>query len=436
MTKVEVISSCLVGSNITQISRLDLTAWDLTSFLINPIQRGILFHKPQSQKIDHNFILHLKNSLSRTLDFFPPLAGRLATIPNDDNTACYFVDCNNAGAEFVHAVAGDISISDILEPKFVPQEIVSSFFRLNRVANFEGTSKPLLGVQVTELADGLFIACSANHGVIDGTSFWHFFNSWSEISRGFDTISKSPVFERWFPSNSNSNRLIPLPPLEKNMPRNYTPGTVVERVFQFSKESIAKLKAKANSEAETDKISSLLALCAHLWRSCTRCRRCADDPITQEVGFMMSIGARGRIPLPEGYFGNAAIVARTGVNESELLQKGLGYAALKINELVAQHTKERMIKLVEDWMKNPVLLGKTGNFPFFVTSSPWHNVYGTDFGWGKPIAVRSGRATIFDGIMSTFPATVDGGIEVHACLKLETLQAMEDDAEFMEAFTL
>ncbi|KAL8461555.1 hypothetical protein ACS0TY_032876 [Phlomoides rotata] len=127
------------------------------------VQRGILFHKPRSQKIDHNFIDHLKNSLSRTLGFFPPLAGRLATIENDDNTACYSIICNNAGVEFVHTVAGDVSVSDILEPKCVPEELVSSFFRLNGVANFEGTSMPLLGVQVTELVDGIFIASSANH---------------------------------------------------------------------------------------------------------------------------------------------------------------------------------------------------------------------------------------------------------------------------------
>ncbi|KAL8465101.1 hypothetical protein ACS0TY_034557 [Phlomoides rotata] len=428
MSSVKIISSCLVGtaSNATPISRLELTVWDLSLLLLNYIQRGILFHKPQSQKIDHNFILHIKNSLSRTLHLFPPLAGRLATIEKDDNMACYFVDCNNAGAEFVHAVAGDVSVSDILEPKCVPEELVSSLFPLNGVVNFEGTSKPLLGVQVTELADGLFIACSANHSIVDGTSFWHFFNSWSEISRGFDTISTPPVFERWFPCNGN--RLIPLPPLDKN----YVPLPLVVRVFQFSKDSLSKLKVKANSEAETDKISSLQALCAHLWRSYTRCHRCVDDP---EAGFLIAIGTRGRIPLPEGYFGNAVVVARTAINEAELLQKGLGFAALKIHELVAQHTNERVIKLGEDWMKNPVLLAEE-DCPFFVTSSPRHNVYGTDFGWGKPIGVRSGKGITFDGNMTTFPLAGGGGIEVHAYLTPETLRAMEDDAEFMEAFSV
>ncbi|KAL8457462.1 hypothetical protein ACS0TY_035358 [Phlomoides rotata] len=430
MSKVEIISSCLVGmaSDAPPMSRLELTPWDLRLLLLYSVQRGILFHKPQSQKIDHNFIDHLKNSLSRTLDFFPPLAGRLATVENDDNTACYSVVCNNAGAEFVHAVAGDVSVSDILEPKCVPEELVSSFFRLNGVANFEGTSKPLLGVQVTELVDGIFIACSANHSIVDGISFWHFFNSWSEICRGFDTIPKSPVFERWFPSNGS--RPIRLPTLDKNMSQNYIPPPLLKRVFQFSKESLAKLKAKANSEAGTVKISSLQALSAHLWRSYTRCKRSNGEAV-----FIMAIGARGRIPLPEGYFGNAVFGARTAVKEAELLQKGLGYAALKINELVGEQTSEVAIKGVEDWMKNPVMPVK-GNLSFFITSSPRHDVYGNDFGWGKPIGVRSGKAPNFDGNMTTFPTAVDGGIEVHACLTPEVLQAMEDDVEFLEAFSV
>lgn len=202
---MNVISSCLVkmANNETSMSRLELTPWDLQLLLLDPIQKGILFHKSAD-----SIIHHLKNSLSRTLDFFPPLSGRIGAAHNDDDTTSFFTDCNNAGVEFVHAVADGVSVSDILEPTYIPQ-IVSLFFPLNGILNIEGVSKPLLGVQVTELVDGLFVACTANHSVVDGVSFWHFFNSWSEISRGFDTISKSPVFERWFPGDINRPICIP-----------------------------------------------------------------------------------------------------------------------------------------------------------------------------------------------------------------------------------
>ncbi|KAL8458129.1 hypothetical protein ACS0TY_035859 [Phlomoides rotata] len=116
---------------------------------------------------------------------------------------------------------------------------------------------------------------------------------------------------------------------------------------------------------------------------------------------MMGIGGRARIPLPDGYFGNAVVSSITVINVAEARTKGLGYAALKIND------------------------------------SPRHNVYGNDFGWGKPIGVRSGMRTAhFDGNMTTFQSAVPGGIEVHTSLTPEVMQAMEGDAEFMEAFTL
>ena len=102
---------------------------------------------------------------------------------DDDKSTSFFVDCNNLGAQFVHAVANDVTVADILDPIYVP-DIVNSFFLMNGILNHQGTSKPLLAVQVTELIDGIFIGCTLNHCVVDGSSFWHFFNTWSEISRG------------------------------------------------------------------------------------------------------------------------------------------------------------------------------------------------------------------------------------------------------------
>ncbi|KAL8457616.1 hypothetical protein ACS0TY_035470 [Phlomoides rotata] len=424
MTKIDVISSCLVkmANNAASASRMELTPWDLQMLLLDPIQKGILFHKPAHQS-QESLIHHLENSLSRTLDFFPPLSGRIATVDNEDNTTSFFIDCNDAGVEFVHAVADNVSVSDILEPTYIP-EIVPLFFPLNGIPNCEGVSKPLLGVQVTELVDGLFIACTANHCIVDGVSFWHFFNSWSEISRGFETISKSPVFERWFPNNANCPP-IPLPTLDKkNMSVSSSP--LLERAFHFSRESLAKLKSKTNVEG----VSSLQALSAHLWQSITRLRRADYQNSALETGLMMLVGARARIPLPEGYFGNAVHVGAIAISETEMLEKGLGFAAMKVNELVGEQTREAVIKSAEDWVKNPILYRK-GNFGLTISSSPRHNVYGNDFGWGKPIAVRSGKAQKFDGKMTLFPAAVAGGIDVHVCLAPETLQALGDDPEFM-----
>ena len=82
---------------------------------------------------------------------------------------------------------------------------------MNGVLNYQGISKPLLGVQVTELVDGIFIGCTINRRVVDGSSFWHFFNTWSEISRGNIINPTSqlfpPIFLRCFFNGIEEDKL-------------------------------------------------------------------------------------------------------------------------------------------------------------------------------------------------------------------------------------
>lgn len=175
--------------------RIELTPWDLQLLLVDHIHKGLLFQKPkvhfQEEPSSNSLIEHLKATLSQALDIFYPLAGRLALTENDDHTSSVFLHCNGEEARFIHASADGIMVDDILKPT-IDHDLVDSF-ATNGVLSYRGISKPLLAVQVTELADGIFIGCSLNHSVGDGTSFWHFFNTWSRISRGCnDQLSQPP----------------------------------------------------------------------------------------------------------------------------------------------------------------------------------------------------------------------------------------------------
>jgi hypothetical protein len=412
--------------------RIELTPWDLQLLLVDPIQKGLLYHKPKDQSEITTLIHHLKTSLSRTLDYFTPFAGRLATIENNDNnTVSYFIHCNNAGAQFVHALAIGVSVADILEPVYVPQELVHSFFPLNGVRNYEGISKPLLGVQVTELVDGIFIGCTINHTVVDGTSFWHFFNSWSEISRGFDQISRPPVLKRWFLDGIDCPIRIPLSHDDNS--DGFALPPLKERVFHFTKEKIATLKAKANSEIGTNKISSLQSVLTHFWLSVIRSQTL--DP-NQEVFFRLLIGVRPRIlhpPLPEEYLGNAVQAGTVTIKAGDLLTRRLGYAAWEMNKMVALHTEEKLRSFLESWVEKPRILTESsmaGN-ALVTSSSPRFNVYGNDFGWGKPVAVRSGAGNKTHGKITVFRGVEEGSIDIEACLSPEILEAMGNDLEFI-----
>ncbi|KAF7132131.1 hypothetical protein RHSIM_Rhsim09G0112500 [Rhododendron simsii] len=424
------------------VDRIELTPWDLPFLPLGPIQKGLLFLKPtpsqQEQLLRSTTIVdHLKSSFSRALYFFPPLAGRLGITEHDDSTSSFFIDCNNAGADFIHAVVDNVTVSDVLDPIYVPR-IVHSFFPLNGLPNYEGISKPLLAVQLTELVDGFFIGCTMNHAVVDGSSFRNFINSWSEISRGSHSISQPPVFDRWFPTGVGCPIQIPF--TLKEMQDTFFPPSLEERVFHFTKAKIVALKAKANAEAGSSTISSLQALLAHLWVSSVRCQSISSD---QEVTCTLLISARGRLEnpsLPEGYFGSTVHPTVIATTAGELLEKGVGRAALEMNKAIALQTSDQVRNFWKCWLENPKLL-KMGAFMENVTrlvtsSSPRFDMYGNDFGWGKPVAVRSGSANKNDGKMTLFPGVEEGSIDVEVCLAPEKLVSMGEDKEFMEAVTI
>ncbi|XVF17656.1 hypothetical protein REPUB_Repub10bG0141900 [Reevesia pubescens] len=434
MASIRFISSSIIQakSPSKETDRVELTPWDLQHLLVGYFQIGLLFHKPKPQKEEpeKDLIHHLETSLSRTLDFFAPLSGRLATIEHENKTISFFIDCNNAGALFVHAIAEKLTIYDLIEPVYVP-EILNSFFQLDGVKNMEGTSNPLLAVQVTELVDGIFISCSINHSVADGISFWHFFNSWSEISSGSDHLSKPPIFQRQLLDGIHYPIRIPL--IKKQIQDHFIlPPPLQVKKFHFTKQNIVRIKTKANAEMNTDKISSLQALLSHFWLSIMRNRHL--DP-NQETIIILIIGTRQKVgQLPEQYFGNAVQTAMVTLKAGELVEKGLGNAAWQINKIVANHTEENLMKLLESWANSPRLqTHQMMNNTLLTAGSPWFDIYGNDFGWGRPIAVHHGAWSKCFGLLIPTRGVEEGSIDIHVSLPPDTFQAMEKDEEFMAA---
>ncbi|KAJ4967387.1 hypothetical protein NE237_019236 [Protea cynaroides] len=377
-----------------------LNPWDISMISTHYIQKGLLFPKPPPATNDNDpsitIINHLKDSLSRTLVHFLPLAGQLVTHKHDDPPSYSIsisLDCKNApGVDFIHAIA-DVTTSDVLSPVYVPLIVVQSFFPLNKAVNHDGHTLPLLAVQVTEILDGIFIACSLNHVVGDGTSYWNFFNA-------------------------------------------YQPRVALrDKFFHFSSQSIARLKAKANSECNTTTISSLQALSALVWRCVTRSRR--HLPSHQKTSCRFAINNRSRLnpPLSPDYFGNFIQTVSATATVGELLSHGIGWAALLLHEAVNDHTDSKVRGWLEAWMMNPFIY-QPGNLfdpcSVLMASSPRFDMYGCDFGWGKAEAVRSGSANKFDGGVYSYPGRIGGTVDLEVSLPPESMKALESDTEFME----
>ncbi|KAJ0909408.1 putative transferase [Helianthus annuus] len=80
----------------------------------------------------------------------------------------------------------------------------------------------------------------------------------------------------------------------------------------------------------------------------------------------------------------------------------------------------------------PCELTKLAVYPSAGTKNPFP-MYDNDFGWGKPVAVRSGRANKFDGKISAFPGREGGGsVDLEVVLSPETMAELEMDEEFMQ----
>nr|XP_051197810.1 uncharacterized acetyltransferase At3g50280-like [Lolium perenne] len=303
------------------------------------------------------------------------------------------------------------------------------------------SSLPVVWAQITELADGVFIGMSMNHTVGDGTSFWDLFNAWSAISRGEElTRAPAPVHRRWFVDTSAVPIPLPFGALQHAVRRFELPP-VREGFFTFSDASVQKLKARANDEMAgvvVAAISSLQALLAHLWRAVSRARRL---PPEQEASYALLIGCRGRMgTIPPGYVGNAIMLrVIKGCTVGEILDKGLGWTAWQLNRAVASFDEAATREWLDRWAREPTFLppvSSDGGGARMVGSSSRFDVFGNDFGWGKPVGVRSGYGDKSDGKVTVFEGPdQQKSMSLEVSLAPQVLQRLVADHEFMDAVT-
>lgn len=477
-SSVNIVSkSTVVPDRKSVLGDLKLSVSDLPMLSCQYIQKGGLFTSPQIPI--HSLLSLLKQGLSQTLSRFPPLAGRLTT----DEDGHVFLTCNDAGADFIHANAGEVFIREILGPAHVPEQ-VREFFAFEGTVSYLGHFRPILAVQVTELADGVFIGCAVNHAVIDGTSFWNFFNTFAEACRGVKRISRpAPDFSR--DSVLISKAVLKLPEGGPKVTFS-NDAPLSERIFSFSREAVLKLKDRTNNRtwsAENDneilakqsndtfsqsnnnkvasiieswlkngvvskpqqaaaaatvqsaaEISSFQSLCALLWRAVTRARKL---PSSKTATFRMAVNCRHRLEprLDPYYFGNAIQSVPTYASAGEVLSRDLRWCADQLNRSVKAHDNANVRRFVEDWESSPRCfpLGNPDGASITMGSSPRFPMYDNDFGWGRPLAVRSGRANKFDGKISAFPGRDGTGtVDLEVVLSPETMSALENDSEFMQ----
>ncbi|XP_012571426.1 uncharacterized acetyltransferase At3g50280-like [Cicer arietinum] len=426
---------------------------DLTMLCWHYIQKGVLFITPSlpSQTV---LIPHLITSLSKTLSIFPPLSGRFVT----DSNGYIYITCNDAGADFIHATATHFTLTDLLSSPDIHQAF-EQFFPFHRKLNYDAHFSPILAVQVTYLPDGVFIGVAVCHAVTDGSILWNFFNTFADISQGVTPLSRIPDFRR--ESILNSKVAVQLP--EGGIELAFNPDEPLrERIFSFSREAIQKLKSRVNHHrtspenadvaelisklsddtqlktvtrngSEMEDVSSFQSLCAMMWQCVTRARKLDGSETTT---FRMAANIRNRLEpkLGEYYFGNAIQSIATCCKVYEVLNNDLTWCAEQLNKSVREYDSVVVRRVVENWEREPKCfkLGSKDGALLLMGSSHRFPMYDNDFGWGRPLAVRSGGANKFDGKISVYPGRKGGGsIDLEVALAPETMALLVTDSEFM-----
>uniref|UniRef100_A0A803MUM9 BAHD acyltransferase n=2 Tax=Chenopodium quinoa TaxID=63459 RepID=A0A803MUM9_CHEQI len=448
MSPVKLISECFVRpkSDVEDSERYHyLSPLALHLISLGNTQYGLLF-RTSSYK-SNNFFDNLKLSLSHALVHFYPLAGRLVTKTYDEEHSCsIFVDCKSGpGARLIHASASDVTVDNIVNPTTDVPLVVQSFFDLGeRQVNHDGHTRALLSVQMTEVADGLFIGCCINHCVTDGTSLSHFLNVLSNIfvsGEGTkDVILRKPVI-KFPPSISEGFPIIKLPFKEPNefITRFDKDHLLRDRVFHFSAATMSKLKIKANAEANNSsmpQLSSFKALCGFIWQSITRAR---NLPSEEETKFAMAVNIRSRIepPLSPDHLANCFVAATATAKAGELLKNGLGYATMLIHDEVdtvnAETAREALVLSSGEspTIESPGFIS-LGTNCVVMGGSPRFDFSGAEFGLGKLVAIRTGYTNRADGKLTAFPGRDGpGSVDLQVGLLPEYMSALLLDEEFM-----
>ncbi|KAF8108976.1 hypothetical protein N665_0104s0283 [Sinapis alba] len=411
--------------------KIHLTPWDLSFLRTEYAQRALIFPKPDPET---HMISQLKSSLSAALKIFYPYAGRLVKIDNeDDGTRTFFIDCDGSGVKFVHAEAVTVSVSDVLEPA---NDYWSEFFPANGVKSWEGVSKSLVAFQVTELKDGVFIGFGYNHLVTDGASVWSFFKTWTEIfSTGREKFPPLSLCG-WFLGGVDYPIRVPISETVPSHVNGPVASSLVKKIFRFTSRHVSELKAKANCEVvgsdDNLNISSFQAVLGHMWRSIIRNSDLSPEEVIH-CKLAMDIRQRLNPPVEKECFGNMVGLATTTTTVGEMLNNGLGWAALQLNKTVGSQTNEELRRFAENWVKNPKIPNSlVVNNTLIVAGSPRFNVFGNDFGWGKPIAVRGGPGIAGHGKILAYPGTEKGSTEIHTSLWSHVLDKLLADEEFLQ----
>ncbi|XP_015880916.2 phenolic glucoside malonyltransferase 1-like [Ziziphus jujuba] len=411
---------------------LPLTFFDLLWLRSPPVQRLFFYQFPVSTATFSDSILpKLKQSLSLTLLHFIPLAGNLIWPQSSHIPLIDYVDGDGVPFTVAESDAdfSRLSTAKFCEPTayhpFIPQLAVS-------VERAEA-----MALQVTLFPNhGFSIGIATHHAVVDGKCSTTFMKTWAQICKfGSDQSELKLLYDRSVIKDPKGLEAIYTGQLlEFGGPNNRSlmtnwkpevPSDSVRGLLELSRSKIEKLREYAKIEMakknepplHTSTFSITLAyICACLAKS----EGISDELQLLVVSFNVDCRTRLEPPIP-AYFGNCLTVNAALAGPKGILGKEGFLVALKaIDEAIKKLDDGGILEGAENWVS-----GKHSLPPFKIynlAGSPRFGVYGSDFGWGRPIKVDMTSVDSSGAICLSDAKNGDVGVQITLVLKKQLME--------------
>ncbi|KAL5781282.1 hypothetical protein ACOSP7_006311 [Xanthoceras sorbifolium] len=383
---------------------LPLTFFDML-WLNMPRAESLFFYKVTelTPELFNSVILpKLNHSLSLTLLHYLPLAGKLKWPPHAPKPAIYYslndavsVSVAESKADFNRLSSNEIREAVELRP------LVPELFTSDDVAE-------LLSIQITMFPNqGFSIGFSNDHVIIDAHCLSMFMKSWVHICKKLVKEEEdhpllpaalTPLFDRtlindpsgtdmylaksWLDFHSSSRSW-------NIWPHDGQNSNSVRATFELTREDIKKLRDKVLSfnefESKQLRLSTFVLTCAYVFVCLVKARGGESDR-SVHFGFVADYKNRLDPPVPMNYIGNcvASHIVFTKARDF-MAENGVGIVAEKISdgikELESKGVVEQIKETLEKFMK---VMSEPQQQSLGVSWSPRLDVYGFDFGWGRP----------------------------------------------------
>ncbi|XP_060174610.1 acyltransferase Pun1-like [Lycium barbarum] len=379
---------------------------------------SVAFFYPKTGTNVHKSYELLEKSLSKTLSFYYPYAGRL----NKDGCS---VDCNDMGVELSH-VRVHCPMSQILKQPYTHAKHV-----VFPVDQPHGHQKGNLAITQVSHFDcgGIAIGGCISHKIGDGCTASNFFNNWGVLTRDI-SATPSPHFvgKSIYPQSNNPYVISTI---------EFEEPTYLGKRFIFPIDKLNSLKAKIANESgvqnpsRTEIVSALLYKCAHV---AVAGRRSTNFDSFKPSSLFQVANMRQRLnpPLSQDACGNIISGYFVKINNERDINYPKLVSELRKEKMKINTTKNVIISEVTDSLEK-------GNTPFhsniidnfFCTSLMSYPFYKIDFGWGRPARVSFATGP-FNRWFYLLDNQSGGGVEVIVYLDEQAMAIFERDPELLE----